>query len=171
MATKGASKGRFNVLEIGGILLLNEQSHDINADIAMIDASSKSSGVYAEFIPDRISQGGSASGIVAADEAAGEVNYIAMQAIAKEGAETGVPTAFRDIWIDAAGDAVVGTNVVSGVMFISNVSKSAPDADVSTFSMSFQVTGATTEALVIESVSTGAGDVSEEGATTEALVS
>lgn len=132
MATK---VGTFVKLEIGGVMLVGEQSNSLSSTANMVETSSKVTGRKSAFEYGRLNRSLSAESLSASDAPSTAFAF----KTAFEYQESGTKIPFSVAEYDADGEVVAGSIAFSGMALISEVSQENPDDDTLTFSISLQV--------------------------------
>ena len=133
MATTGIMNGTLSTLTVGGTSIAHLTSTEFGFEMETRDASSKDSGGDKDVLEGMKSFSGSGSGFFAEDAAFGFTDLFASYT---------ARTPVTIIW----GTAVVGDKTYSGSCYITSLTRSEPVEDSITFDVSFEGTGAVTEA-------------------------
>jgi len=139
MATKTGTKV---LIKVDSGLLVGQNTLDFSSVANMVEISNKTSGKYAEFEQERITQTVSVGGIASSSKEATNKGYWELLAAQAAGeAVTIVFTEFTDV---AATTEEVGAEELTASAFISSLDVSFPDNDSNSFTCDFQITGSPT---------------------------
>lgn len=127
--------GTLIVIKIGDIKINGLTSNSMNLTTAMLDITSKDSGLNAEYIPDQKTGTISASGLL--DESA---TYGYPELFAAKDAGTMVSIKY--------GGTTAGSTYYTANAYISSLSQSADKNAIANWTCDFQLTGAVTEGTV-----------------------
>jgi predicted secreted protein len=136
MPTLGKVDGTKLILKVGGTAIALTTTYDLNESVDVRDCTNKDSGDWKESAVTRQSWEMTCEGFVAFDAAYGYTELRAAKDLL-------VPVALS--W----GTFVTGDPEYSGNANITSLSKSAPDADNTTFNITFGGTGAINEGVSV----------------------